>query len=109
MKRNTALIWVILATVFVSVVSCSRSANENRSNQSGQNVANEATPSPTPTPTPENQAEEVTKLIGDLASALSRNDADALDNIYSDGYVFVNDTGQVTRKPERIVMIKSGD
>jgi ketosteroid isomerase-like protein len=103
-------VWVVamLVVVCVATLSCSSGANENRGNRP-KYVANEAPTPSTPTPTPENQEENVRKLIGDLATALMKGDADALDRIYSDEYILITATGQVTTKPERMVMIRSGD
>ncbi|HEX3101525.1 MAG TPA: nuclear transport factor 2 family protein, partial [Pyrinomonadaceae bacterium] len=111
MKFKGALFLVILGAFCLAAASCSNSANANRGNRPAQNAANEPSvnTSPTPTPTPDSSVEEITQLINNLASALARNDADALDGIYSDGCVFVAGNGQITTKPEQLVMIKSGD
>ena len=109
MKFKGVLFLVILGAFCLAAVSCSNSANANRGNRSAQNAANEPPANTSPTPTPDNSVEEITQLINDLASALARNDADALDKIYSDGCVFVAGNGQIITKPEQLVMIKSGD
>lgn len=51
----------------------------------------------------------VRQTLNDLAAALGKNDAAALDRIYADDYIFVGDTGMIMTKAERIAAFKSGD
>ncbi len=51
----------------------------------------------------------VRQTLNDLAAALGKNDAAALERIYADDYSFVGDTGMMMTKAERIAAIKSGD
>src|SRR5947209_15349145 len=44
----------------------------------------------------------VKKLMDDAATALSKNDADAMDKIYNDNYMLVNTDGSVQTKAERL-------
>jgi len=51
----------------------------------------------------------VRQAIGELAVALRNNDAEALDRLYADGYIFVGDTGAAMTKAERVSAFKSGN
>lgn len=52
---------------------------------------------------------EIKKLVNDQAAALAKNDADALDKLYSDNYMLVNLDGSVQNKADRLASIRSGD
>jgi uncharacterized protein (TIGR02246 family) len=52
--------------------------------------------------------QSVRQLINDLAAALERNDAAALDRIYAEDYVVTNENGETTDKAARLAAIKSG-
>lgn len=52
---------------------------------------------------------DVRKLIADLAAALAKNDADAVDKIYADNYTLVNVDGSVQTKAERLASLRSGE
>jgi ketosteroid isomerase-like protein len=108
-KKKIFIVLSVMIAVSVGFSACSRGSNDNAGNRPSNAATVPPTPADTPTPTPDNHGENVGKLIGDLASALMKGDTDALDKIYSDEYILITDTGQITTKPERIVMIKSGD
>src|SRR4051812_39619075 len=46
--------------------------------------------------------------MDDAATALSKNDADAMDKIYNDNYMLVNIDGSVQTKAERLAALRSG-
>ena len=50
----------------------------------------------------------VRKTINDLAAALGRNDAAALDRIYSADYIVTNENGEMSNKATRLAAIRSG-
>jgi len=50
----------------------------------------------------------VKKLMDDAATALAKNDADAMDKIYNDNYMLVNIDGSVQTKAERLASLRSG-
>ncbi|CAN5239604.1 hypothetical protein BH20ACI2_BH20ACI2_18100 [soil metagenome] len=52
---------------------------------------------------------DIKKLVSDQAAALAKNDADALDKLYSDNYMLVNLDGSVQNKADRLASIRSGD
>lgn len=50
----------------------------------------------------------VRKIIDELSAAVGRNDVDALNRIYADGYTFVSEAGVMTTKAQRLAAMKSG-
>ena len=52
---------------------------------------------------------EIKKLVADTATALGKNDVDALDKMYADNYMLVNLDGSVQNKAERLGSFKSGE
>ena len=63
------------------------------------------TPSPQPTQDP---LPVLHKLTADLGTALAQGNADQLDHLLSDGYLHINDLGQVVTKPDLIAGVKNG-
>ena len=51
---------------------------------------------------------DIKKMVNDVAAALAKNDADALDKFYNDNYMLVNLDGSVQNKAERLASIRSG-
>ena len=51
----------------------------------------------------------VRQLLNEVAAALTRNDAAALDRVYADNYTLVNESGELTTKAPRLAAIKSGE
>jgi ketosteroid isomerase-like protein len=78
------------------------------SNQNGANTAQAVDIPQTPSPAPEPADEKVRKLVADLGTALARGDADALEQIYSDGYVHISDNGRLFTKADLLVGVRSG-
>src|SRR4051812_36689699 len=64
-----------------------------------------ATPSPQPTPDP---MTAIQKLTTDLGTALAQGNADQLDQLLSDGYLHINDLGQLVTKPDIISGVRNG-
>jgi uncharacterized protein (TIGR02246 family) len=56
-----------------------------------------------------NDEQAVRQVLDELYAALGRNDAAALDRIYSDDYTFINESGEFTTKAPRLAAIKSGE
>jgi len=56
-----------------------------------------------------NDEQAIRQLLNDLNAALGRNDTAALDRIYADDYILVNDSGALTTKAARLAAIKSGE
>ena len=104
--------------VFIVVVLCGSCGSGNRNTSGGRGAANSqansgssqtavpaTTPSPQPTPDP---AEAVRKLTTDLGTALSQGNADQLEGLLSDGYVHINDLGQLVTKPDIVGGVRQG-
>ena len=94
----------------------SGSGNGNaRGNRGGSNNQNapqnpaEQTPTstPTPQPTPDPMA-AIQKLTINLGNALASGNADQLDGLLSDGYLHINDSGQLVTKPDLIAGVRNG-
>lgn len=56
-----------------------------------------------------NDEQAVRQLLNDLYAALGRNDAAALDRIYSDDYTLVNESGVLATKAPRLAALRSGE
>lgn len=82
--------------------------NGGTTNTNAPRNTNGNTNTVTTAPAANNEA-DVKKLISDLAAALSKNDAAALEKIYADDYTLVSQDGTLATKAERINAIKSGD
>lgn len=93
---------MLIAASFLT--ACDPAANSNMANKPA-NAANNAAPAA-------NSAaveSEIKKLVNETAAALAKNDAAALEKLYSDNYMLVNLDGSVQNKSERLASIKSGD
>lgn len=55
------------------------------------------------------EEQAVQKTLNEVAAALSRGDANALDPIYADGYTLVSPQGVISNKAQRLAAIKSGE
>jgi ketosteroid isomerase-like protein len=65
--------------------------------------------SQTPSPTDNKTAEqEVRQMIEQYRTALTKKDTAALERIWADDYTFVNASGAVVTKAERLANLKSG-
>jgi ketosteroid isomerase-like protein len=102
MRRSILII--TLCSISALIASCDGgTGNANvPKNTSANNTA------ATTAPAANNEA-DVKKLIADLAAALGKNDVAALDKIYGDDYMLVQQDGTIATKAERIAAIKSGD
>jgi len=86
--------------------SSGRGASNSQANSGSSRTAVPAeTQTPQPTPDP---VEAVRKLTGDLGTALSQGNADQLDALLSDGYVHINDLGQLVTKPDIVSGVRQG-
>src|SRR5689334_12793357 len=86
-----------------------RGGGANGSNASTASNPAEQTPTstPTPAPTPDPMV-AVQKLTADLGNALAAGNPDQLDGLLSDGYVHINDNGQLVTKPDLIAGVRDG-
>ena len=72
-------------------------------------VSNNSAPTTSSPATSANAEADVKKLVKDVETALSKNDADALEKIYAPDYSLVNSDGSLSTRAERLASIKSGD
>ncbi|MFL6374423.1 MAG: nuclear transport factor 2 family protein [Pyrinomonadaceae bacterium] len=108
---------ILFLSVCVLSTACSRSAANNAagSHRTGgnsdvggdQTAAQAPANTPTPAPTPDPLA-AIQKLTADLGTALAQGNADQLDAILSDGYLHINDNGQLVTKPDITSGVRSG-
>jgi ketosteroid isomerase-like protein len=56
-----------------------------------------------------NDEQAIRQGLNELYAALGRNDVAALDRIYADDYILVNESGELTTKAPRLAAIKSGE
>jgi len=80
-------------------------------NNNGGGPPNPAEQTPTSTPTPQPTPDpviEVKKLTTDLGTALAQGNADQLYQLLSDGYLHINDAGQLVTKPDLISGVRNG-
>jgi ketosteroid isomerase-like protein len=59
-------------------------------------------------PTDSKSEQQVRQMIEKYRAALLRHDIRALEKIWADDYVFVNASGEVMTKPQRLENLKSG-
>ena len=80
----------------------------NNTQNAPQNPAEQTpTSTPTPQPTPDPMA-AIQKLTINLGNALASGNADQLDGLLSDGYLHINDSGQLVTKPDLIAGVRTG-
>jgi ketosteroid isomerase-like protein len=97
-------ITMLIAASFI-LTSCESPA-ANTANAKPANNANTAATAKVDTAADE---AAVRKMIGDVATGLAKNDADAMEKIYGDGYTLVNLDGSIQTRAERLAAIRSGD
>ena len=102
------LFFAVLMTVSLAM-ACAPAANNSNASKPA-NAANSANASNTNAGANSAAVEsEIKKLINETAAALAKNDADALEKIYSENYMLVNTDGSVQNKADRLASIRSGD
>src|SRR4051812_43272912 len=112
MRNFAAIVIVGASLVLTCCTGGSANARGNRgvggNGGQGLNPAEQTpvtTQSPHPTPEP---MTAIQKLTADLGTALAQGNADQLDAILSDGYLHINDNGQLVTKPDIISGVRSG-
>ena len=107
MKKLFLTILMLVGASFM-FTSCGAPAANNAGNAGNKpaNAANTAT-----APATDHTADEaaVKKVLTDISTSLSKNDADAMDKIYGDNYMLVNIDGSVQNKAERLASMRSGE
>lgn len=104
MRKVFSLAMLILASVLMACEPAANNGNANRPANSANNSTATA-----PAANPAAIETEIKKLVTDTAAALARNDADALDKLYSENYMLVNLDGSVQNKSDRLASIRSGE
>jgi ketosteroid isomerase-like protein len=102
MKRT----FLLLATLLTSIVfaaSCEQPA-ANNANKTANSNANTNTAS---TSSASSEA-DVKKFVSDLAAAIGKNDAAALDKMMADDYTYITPDGQIMTKAQRKESMSSG-
>ena len=106
MKR---LILTLFATTITTVLlsACGAPAGNNTATNNANKPAN-ANATTAPAADTAAAEAEIKKVIDATQSALSKNDADAMDKIYADNYMTVNQDGSVQTRAERLAALRSG-
>ena len=104
--RKLIFVSAMLIAASLLVVSCG-DPNAGNKPANAANSANNATAT-APANTAAIEA-DIKKLVGDVGTALTKNDTDALDKLWGDNYMFVGPNGTVATKAERLASMKSGD
>lgn len=114
--RHLALFLLAGSVLFSACFGWPNSGSSNGRGNRGtggnaNNPPNPAEQTPTSTPTPPSTPEPVAavqKLTTDLGAALAAGNADQLDGLLSDGYLHINDNGQLVTKPDLIAGVRNG-
>ena len=88
-------------------MACGDQGAGNAGNKPANAAANNANAAPVANATAIET--DIKKMVNDVAAALTKNDADALDKFYGDTYMLVNTDGSVQTKAERLASIRSGE
>ena len=80
------------------------------SNSTANKPANAANTNSTAKPADSAATEtEIKKAVSDMATSLQKNDAAAMEKLYTENYMFVAPDGAMATGPQRIASMKSGD
>lgn len=103
MKKLILMTMTLIAASFL-LISCGAPAANNAAN-AGNKPANTAT-----APAADKAAveAELKKTISDFEAALNKADVAALEKVYSDDYVLIDQNGAISTKAARLEAIKSG-
>lgn len=105
--RKMFLILAMLITALFAFTACEPAANTYTANKTA-NMANNSANTMTPVNTAAVEA-DLKKMVADTATALAKNDVEALDKMYADTYMLVNLDGSVQSKADRLASFRSGD
>ena len=95
----------------MAVASFFTACNDSGANTASKpaNAASNANSAAAAPADPKAAEAEVRKVMEAVKNGLSKNDADAMDKVYADNYMIVNNDGSVMNKAERLAAIRSGD
>jgi uncharacterized protein (TIGR02246 family) len=102
---------IYLTATLIAVASlfaaCDQATNSNTAANKPANAGNSnANVKPADTAAVE---ADIKKAIADMAASLQKNDADAMQKLYTDNYMFVAPDGSIATGAQRIASMKSGD
>ena len=105
------LIATTLCAAALILASCGEPAANNTASNNSNKAANSAAANAAGAPAGDKASAEaeVRKIIDATQTALGKNDADAMEKIYSDNYMTVNQDGSVQNRSERLAALRSGD
>ena len=90
-------------------MACDPGAGNNTANKPANAPANNANANAAPAVNTAAIEADLKKMVTDMGASLAKNDADALDKMYSDNYMLVNLDGSVQTKAERLASFRSGE
>jgi ketosteroid isomerase-like protein len=110
MNKLFVMISIAMSAALLTA-SCGAPAANNTAGNGNANKPANAANTTTAAPAGDNSAAqaEVKKLMDAAEVALAKNDADAMEKIYSDNYMLVNIDGSVQNRAERLASLRSGD
>jgi len=105
--KKICLVVIVLGVSALLMAACGDQGAGNAGNAANKpaNGANNAVSNTTASADP---SADIKKIMGDLAAALAKNDADGVAKFYADDYHLVTPQGIVQTKAERIADMKSG-
>ncbi len=107
MKKFIYLTMTVAAAALLAACGDQGSANKPANATNAANAANTA--NSTAAADPKAVEADIKKLMDTAAAALAKNDADAMEKIYSENYMLVNIDGSVQNRAERLASLRSGD
>jgi ketosteroid isomerase-like protein len=111
MMKRPILIAMTMFAAALLFAGCGGPAANNSGSNNANKATNSTTANTTAAPAGDKSAAEadVRKVIDATQAALGKNDADAMDKIYADNYMTVNQDGSVQNRTERLAALRSGD
>ena len=106
--RKILFLMVMLAVASLSS-ACDQGAANNAANKPANAANNTANTAAKPAADSAAIETDIKKAINDMAASLQKNDADAIQKLYTDNYMFVGPEGQLATGAQRIASMKSGD
>ena len=107
MRKIVLTVAMLIAASFM-LTSCGAPAANNAAN-AGNKPANAANTATAPAADKGAAEADLKKLLAGAAESLAKNDADALEKVYGEDYMLVDQEGKVQTRAERIGALKSGD
>jgi len=108
--KEIILTITICATAALIFTACGGPAANNGGTNTANSGTNKSTANNSSAPAGDaaGAEAEIRKILDTTQAALSKNDADAMEKIYSDNYMTVNQDGSVQNRAERLAALRSG-